>query len=143
MMPPRIERMHLMDRREMLRAMTSGAAVPLLGSLIPAEMLAWGREVHLAAGIEQSAAPLPTAVLQTLAAACERIIPADETPGATDAGVPAFIARMLADWYDPPERARVSAGIESLDALSRNRFGRAFTACSSSEQDVLLLDLDR
>jgi gluconate 2-dehydrogenase gamma chain len=83
------------------------------------------------------------AALQTLTAACERIIPADDTPGATAAGVPAFIERMLTDWYDQPERARVTAGIESLDTLGRARHSRAFVDCTTTEQDAILLELDR
>ena len=133
-----------MDRRDMLRGLASGAAAPLIGSLLPAELLSWGRDVHRAVAANQPVAgSLPSALAQTLTAACERIIPADQTPGATVAGVPAFIDRMLSDWYDQSERTRVIAGIESLDAISRTRFNRAFTACSSSEQDSLLLELDR
>jgi gluconate 2-dehydrogenase gamma chain len=133
-----------MDRRDMLRGLASGAAAPLLGSLFPAELLSWGREVHLAIGDSQSAnGSLAAPIVATLTAACERIIPADETPGAAAAGVPAFIDRMLSDWYDQPERLRVIAGIESLDVISRTRFGRAFATCSSAEQDALLIELDR
>jgi len=133
-----------MDRRDVIRGLASGAAAPLLGAMFPAEMLSWGREIHLAVGADQSVTgALPAVVMQTLAAACERIIPTDETPGAAVAGVPAFIDRMLSDWYDQPERSRVVAGLESVDALSRTRFSRAFAACSSAEQDALLLELDR
>lgn len=133
-----------MDRRDVLRGLASGAAAPLLGALFPAEMLSWGREVHIAVGRDQSGTgSLPAAVMQTLTTACDRIIPADETPGATAAGVPAFIDRMLSDWYDQPERTRMISGIESLDALSRTRFGRTFSDCSNTEQDGLLLELDR
>ncbi len=133
-----------MDRRDVLRGLASGVAAPLLGSLFPAELLSWGREVHLAVAANQSAGgSLPTTVVQTLTAACERIIPADETPGAIAAGVPAFIERMLLDWYDPAERTRVLTGLESLDALSRTRVSGAFASCSGSEQDALLLELDR
>ena len=133
-----------MDRRDVLRGLASGAAAPLMGSLFPAELLSWGREVHFAVAAHQSAAgSLPTQLVATLTAACARIIPADDTPGATAAGVPAFIDRMLSDWYDQPERTRVIAGIESLDALSRTRHGQSFAACSNAEQDALLLELDR
>ena len=133
-----------MDRRDVLRGLAGGAAAPLLGSLFPSELLAWGREVHLAVGVDQSTpGSLAAQLLQTLTAACERIIPADDTPGATAAGVPAFIDRMLTDWYDPPERTRVMAGIESLDTLGRARHSRAFVACTPAEQDAILLELDR
>jgi hypothetical protein len=40
---------------------------------------------------------------RTLAAACERLIPSDETAGAVDAGVPDYIDRMLGAFeVDPP-----------------------------------------
>jgi hypothetical protein len=124
--------------------LASGVAAPLLGSLLPAELLSWGRDVHLAIAAGQPVSgSLTESMMQTLTVACERIIPADDTPGATAAGVPAFIARMLSDWYDPPDRARVIAGIESLDALGRSRHGRGFAACSAAEQDAILLELDR
>ena len=133
-----------MDRREVLRGLAGGAAAPLLGAVWPTELLSWGREVHAAARVNQAiSGSLSEPLMLTLTVACERIIPADETPGATAAGVPAFIARMLSDCYDPPDRARVIAGIESLDALSRARHARAFAACATAEQDALLLELDR
>jgi hypothetical protein len=81
--------------------------------------------------------------LRVLIPACERIIPADDTPGAMAAGVPAFIGHMLAHWYDEPDRARVIAGLGSLDATSRTRHGQPFDACTHAQQDALLLELDR
>ena len=88
-----------MDRRDVLRGLATGAAAPLLGSLFPHELLAWGTEVHLAVGAGQSTAgSLAAPLVQTLTAACERIIPADDTPGARAAAVPAFIDRRLTDW---------------------------------------------
>lgn len=128
----------------MLTALAAGTAAPLVASLFPAELMAWGREVHAAADQGGSlAAPLPARIIETLAAACERIIPADDTPGAIAAGVPAFIDRMLAEWYEEPERARVIAGLQSLDAMSRGRHGRSFVDGPAADQDALLLELDR
>jgi gluconate 2-dehydrogenase gamma chain len=134
-----------MDRRDALRRLTTGAALPLVGLVFPAELLAWGREVHASidAGQQAGAGSLSAQTLRILTPACERIIPTDDTPGATAAGVPAFIGHMLANWYDEPERARVIAGLESLDAISRTRHGQTFDACSTAQQDVLLLELDR
>jgi gluconate 2-dehydrogenase gamma chain len=132
--------MTTIDRRAVIRGLARGAAAPLLTALLPTELLSWGKEIHAAS--QETAGILTAPLMRTLTVACERIIPADETPGATAAGVPAFIARMLSDWYDAPDRARVIAGIESLDALSRARHARAFAACSDAEQDTLLLELD-
>ena len=88
-----------MDRRAVLRGIISGAALPIVGSLLPAELVAWGHDVHASLAAAQSGGrALDAEPLRTLTTACERIIPADETPGAVDAGVPAFIERMLADW---------------------------------------------
>ena len=95
-----------MDRREMLRGLAAGTAAPLVASLFPAELMVWGREVHAAAMQGESIAPLPARIIETLTAACERIIPTDETPGAVAAGVPAFIDRMLAEAV---RRARAGA----------------------------------
>ncbi|MEO8682385.1 MAG: gluconate 2-dehydrogenase subunit 3 family protein [Vicinamibacterales bacterium] len=135
-----------LNRRDVLRSLAAGVAIPLGGSLFPAELLEWGREVHAAVGVAgQSAAgtSLSPAVLQSLALACERIIPTDDTPGAAAAGVPAFIGHMLSDWYDEPERTRVIAGIESIDSLARARHQRSFASCAIDQQDALLLELDR
>lgn len=134
-----------MDRRDALRRLTAGAALPLVGSLFPDDLLAWGRELHgtIDALGQGGAGSLPAQAMRILAPACERIIPTDDTPGAIAAGVPAFIAHMLANWYDAPERARVIAGLDSLDATSRARHEQSFDACSTAQQDALLLDLDR
>jgi hypothetical protein len=133
-----------MHRREALRRLTASAALPLARSLFPSELLAWGREVHAAIGAApQSGGALPADAMRVLTPMCERIIPADDTPGATEAGVPAFIAHMLANWYDEPDRARVVAGLASLDGITRTRHGQSFDACSIAQQDAMLLELDR
>ena len=132
-----------MKRRDLLRALAAGAAAPLAGSVLPAELMAWGREVHAAIALQQSSPGLAPQVRRTLTAACDRIIPADATPGAVAAAVPAFIERMLSDWYDAPDRTRVVTGLESLDATARARHARSFAESAAADQDALLLELDR
>lgn len=134
-----------MHRRDVIRALAAGAAWPVADSLIPADLLAMLRDVHAAV---QSDGPgtfraLDGHAAETVAAACERLIPADETPGAIDAGVPHFIDHILAGWYEPDERDRFLAGLQILDARSRAANGRLFLQCTDAQQDVLLTAFDR
>lgn len=134
-----------MHRRDVLRVLAAGAAWPVADSLMPADLITILREVHAAA---QSDSPgtfraLDTHAARTVAVACERLIPADETPGAVDVGVPHFIDRMLADWYESPERDRFLAGVQNLDAQARAAHGRTFVECTDLQQDVLLTAFDR
>ena len=46
----------------------------------------------------------------------DMIIPPSDTPGAVDAGVPAFIEAIVADWYTETERTLFLQGLEDLDS---------------------------
>ncbi len=54
------------------------------------------------------------------------IIPATDTPGAIDAGVPEFIRQMLTDWASHDTRAQIVAVLESIDKRAWDKFGSAF-----------------
>ena len=91
-----------MKRRELVQWLVATAGV---AALAPDDLIALGREVHA-----QAASPVDP----TIAAVAERIL-----PGAGEAGVPAFIEKMLADWHTPEERAPILAGIRDLSDLLR------------------------
>jgi len=78
----------------------------------------------------------------TLGAACDQIIPKDEDPGASEAGVVAFIDRQLAT-RAKRDLARWRAGIRGLDAAARSRFGVAFAGAAFDDQTALLRDLEK
>lgn len=78
----------------------------------------------------------------TLAAACDQIVPKDEDPGASEAGVVAFIDRQLAT-RAKRDLARWRAGLRGLDASARRRFGVAFAEAALDDQTALLTDLER
>ena len=73
-----------------------------------------------------------------LAALVDQIIPATDTPGAAEAGVPQFIDLMLSDWYAPEER---DAFLASLDAVDR-RAGGSFVDLDPEAQAALVSALD-
>ncbi|SBV92415.1 Gluconate 2-dehydrogenase subunit 3 [uncultured Alphaproteobacteria bacterium] len=98
-----------------------------------------------------------------LLAACDRLIPEDETgPGALAANVPIFIDRQMGsdfgharDWYmqgpfaedpsplmgyqSPLTPAEVyHLGIEATDTLCRNRHGTAFADATPDQRDAIL-----
>jgi len=70
---------------------------------------------------------------RTLTAICDQIIPADEFPSASEAGVLTFIDRQLVRHFRRYRSAYVE-GLERADALSRRRFGRELAGLSSSQQ---------
>jgi hypothetical protein len=74
--------------------------------------------------------------LATLTALVDTIIPRTDTPGASDAGVPAFIDRRLA--ANPELAARFREGIQALDAAARSQFQAAFPALTPVQRIELL-----
>jgi hypothetical protein len=130
-----------LNRREVLRWLAATAAIGGLEGLSLDQLFALGRDAHVRSrdGALRALDPHADA---TVTAAAERIIPADETPGATDARVDRFIDRMLADWYPPAIRDRVLDGLKDLDRRSRTRNGRDFVDCAETEQVALLTTLD-
>jgi len=128
-----------MERRELIRWLVATAGLPSLHSLGADDLLALGRDVHRRS--------LTRSVLtrdedRAIAAAAEAIIPAGDTPGATDAGVTAFIDKMLAHWFTEPERERFLAGLPELDTRANARAGRPFADCAAPDQVAMLTALD-
>jgi gluconate 2-dehydrogenase gamma chain len=79
---------------------------------------------------------------RTLAAACDRIVPPDQDPGAADAGVVAFIDRQLAT-RQKKERPRWQAGVRGLDATARRRHGQPFAELPLDTQTAVLQDVEK
>lgn len=81
---------------------------------------------------------LPPARAAVLAAAAERILPRTDTPGATDVGVPAFLARLLEGYVSPADREAVLVGLDALEAAARAAHGRGFAEVAPAAQDALV-----
>jgi hypothetical protein len=54
------------------------------------------------------------------------MIPPTDTPGAIEAGVPAFIRQMLEDWGSASSRSEIAAVLEGIEKLAWEKFGAAF-----------------
>ena len=125
-----------LDRRGALfglaaAGLASGWAVPVVAAPADGETLPlWAPRV------------LSTREARTLAAACEAILPATDTPGAIGAGVPQFIDRTLADWSEPADVARLRAGLARMDADAKTAFGSAFAGLNDAQQASLLTTYD-
>jgi hypothetical protein len=80
---------------------------------------------------------------KTVAVISEQIIPRTDTPGAVDVGVPAFIDRMMADFYQDGERKAMRAGLARIDKDAEAAHGMIFVALTPEQQVELLKRYDR
>ncbi len=95
-----------------------------------------------AQGADNGTGALTMDEARTVGAVAERIIPRTETPGATDAGVAAFIGAMLAEWYPAGDTERFRAGLAHFDTTSTRQLGRAFADAPADRQAELVQALD-
>lgn len=79
----------------------------------------------------------------TAAAIAERILPRTDTPGAIDAGVPAFIDLMVGKYYTSQEQQLFTAGLAEIDAASMTAHKQAFAGATAEQQDAMLMALAR
>ena len=69
----------------------------------------------------------------TLTAICDQIIPADDFPSASQAGVLTYIDRQLTHHYRRDQKAYL-AGLKQVNLLSRSRFGIDLAGASALQQ---------
>ncbi len=69
----------------------------------------------------------------TLRAICDQIIPADDFPSASEAGVLNYIDRQLTHHYRRHRKTYLD-GLKQADLLSRNRFGTDLAGASVQQQ---------
>lgn len=96
---------------------------------------------HAAARAGAAPAALTPEEWRCVDAITERIIPADETPGASAAGCVAFIDQALA-FEDAEALPRYRAALAALDRACHRRFERPFAELPAESQDAVLADLE-
>ena len=125
-----------MSRRDALKP-----AALLLGVAISPSILA-GVARAQAATPKPAARPAFSASQRALTSAiAERILPKTDTPGAIEAGVPAFIELMVGEYLTLDEKGLFLAGLIEVEGLSMTKHRRAFTAVEPAQQDALLKEL--
>src|ERR1017187_2047973 len=70
---------------------------------------------------------------ETVDAICDRLIPADQAPGAREAGVVNYIDIQLTRPFKKHQED-YRKGIAAVDAASRSKFGKRFAGLSSEQQ---------
>jgi hypothetical protein len=107
------------------------------------------RAVEAALASIRSGGPLPGSgalrpdLAEDLAAIAERIFPADDSPGAREAGVPAFLDRALGTFF-VSAKPMVESGLEDLNRRTRERWhsGGQFATLAPDQQDELLRTIE-
>lgn len=73
----------------------------------------------------------------------DHVLPKTSTPGAVEAGVPAFIFTVLQDCFSKDERAAFVAGLTALNELCKISQGRKFLKLSGEKQIAFLKIIDK
>lgn len=94
-----------------------------------------------AAAASSTPVVLSAAEWKTVEAISGRIIPADEEPGAIEAGVVNFIDKALAN-EDAALKPVYQAGLVGVDAVAKRRFKKTFVELTAAEQDDVLRGLE-
>ncbi len=97
-----------------------------------------GRTESGAAAAPEGSGWLTPTEAATLAAACERLFPADEDPGAIALGAPGFVDRQLTSEAFWGWQRAFHKGLADLEADAQARYQRPFARLAAAEQDALL-----
>ncbi|GAB5535939.1 MAG: gluconate 2-dehydrogenase subunit 3 family protein [Rubricoccaceae bacterium] len=127
-----------MDRRAVLRRLSYAlggiASAPLASGLLGGCQAPAPNEL---ATYEYATLDAPQQDL--LSALVDQIIPATDTPGAAEAGVPQFIDKMMTDWYDDEDRDAFLAGLATVDPRAE---GGSFVGLAEDARAELVAEMD-
>ncbi len=132
-----------MKRRQAIGVLGGVAAGPLvMPSAAFAELLDWSQRVRRSRTESSSPSHLTPPRTRVMVALAEVIIPATDTPGASEAGVTDFVAALVDGWLDEDHRDRFLAGLDTVDPAARERFGADFADCTAEQRSEYVGDLD-
>lgn len=123
-----------MNRREALRLLAAGTALPLA----PHGLLSPLLEARALLGTPHAPRTLNPHQVATVKLMAETILPKTDTPGASDVGAAEFIDLILTEWSADDERSQFISGLSGVDVRARALFGKDFVDCSADKQcDIL------
>lgn len=126
------------------RRLLESSAVLLGASVLPIQWSLLARAAETAAQALAAGSPLrflAAAEAADLEGIAERIIPADDTPGAREAGVIHFMDQALGGFMAPAAGA-LRAGLAELNSgVAADHEGRRFSELGSADQDAALTEI--
>ena len=126
----------IMERRDLLRALASAAAL----SFLPSEraLAAWTR---VATGLSPTNG-LDEAQMALVRAVADTILPRTDTPSATDVGVHQFVNVIVSEYATNDERTAFLAGLDAIDARARSESSAPVAGLSSDARGKLIEALE-
>jgi len=112
------------------------------GALWTSLMMPAGAAAQGATTLTWAPRGLTSAQAKVLDVVAELIMPATDTPGAREAGVPKFVDQAVADYCTPADAQAIRSGLDRIDADARAAHGAAFTALTPAQQTALLQRYD-
>src|SRR6266852_276905 len=112
-----------MQRREILKILAAGAALPAFSP----SLMAFFREAQAQVGAAYKPRTFSPQQDATVLAMVDLIIPATDTPGAKAALVNYFIFFILHAWAPESERQDFLNGLAGIDKQSNDLYGKKFT----------------
>lgn len=124
----------MLNRRDTLRglALTVGAAAT-----------GWAGTAAAMTALSWTPTALTPEQAQILDVVAELIIPATDTPGAREAGVPQFIDRAMANYCETWQVEQLTGGLARMDADAKAAHGRLFVSLTPEQQVTILSVYDR
>lgn len=126
-----------MDRREALRR-----TALLMGGVVSAPaIMGVLKGCSAKPGIDWKPEFLTEDQASIISTVSDIIIPRTDTPGAKDAGVPAFIDQMLKDVYSPEDQKAFTDGLQAFNAQAREEYGEDFNDLDEEDQAAFVKKL--
>lgn len=124
----------MLNRRDALRglALTVGAAAT-----------GWAGAAAATTALSWTPTALTAEQAQILDVVADLIIPATDTPGAREAGVPQFIDRAMANYCEKWQVDQLTGGFARMDADAKAAHGKLFVALAPEQQVAILRTYDR